>query len=116
MYRYLFYTAQKLSLFFLLCNSLDSSSEEEDEDNYSEEARKRRKDQLIHSLATAMDPDNYNPIPLVAIETRFASSYFACKNTSCFKEQGPIDLSFIGFKVCWSTLLHFYLAYLKVFG
>ena len=31
-------------------------------------------------------------------------------------EQGPIDLSFIGSKVCWSTLLHCYLAYLKVFG
>ena len=31
-------------------------------------------------------------------------------------EQGPIDLSFIGSRVCWSTLLHCYLAYLKVFG
>ena len=34
-------------------------------------------------------------------------------------EQGPIDLSFIGPRVCWSTsqsLLHCYLAYLKVFG
>ena len=31
-------------------------------------------------------------------------------------EQGPIDLSFIGPKVCWSTLLHCYLAYLKVYG
>ena len=31
-------------------------------------------------------------------------------------EQGPIDLRFIGFTVCWSTLLHCCLAYLKVFG
>ena len=32
------------------------------------------------------------------------------------REQGPIELSFIGSRVCWSTLQHCYLAYLKVFG
>ena len=32
-----------------------------------------------------------------------------------YSEQGPIVLSFIGSRVCLSTLLHYCLAYLKVF-
>ena len=31
-------------------------------------------------------------------------------------EHGPIDLCFSGSRVCWSTVLHCCLAYLKVFG
>ena len=33
-----------------------------------------------------------------------------------YSEQGPIVLSFIGSRVCLSTLLHYCLANLKVFG
>ena len=59
-----------------------------------------------------MDIQNYwmgTPYPGI-----YYIGWFKFLNSSTPYEQGPIDLCFIGSTVCWRTLLHCCLAYLKL--
>ena len=76
------------AIIILLTNScLDSSSDEEhgehsdldgddDESLGTLQSRKRKEQQeIIHNMATALDPANYTPVPPVAVETRYYMVY-----------------------------------------